>query len=368
MKEINIASMIVIKRREKGITQEELAAYVGVSKASVSKWETGLSYPDITLLPQLATYFNISIDELMGYSPQMTKEDIRKLYSRLASDFATKPFLEVLEECREVIKKYYSCFPLLLQIAILLMNHHMLTEDRQLQMEILKEATELCIRVKKECDDVWVSKDAVSIEAACHLMSQQPVEVLELLGETIRPISSDIEMIAQAYHLMGNTVKAKDVTQINMYQHLAALVGSTPLYLLLNADNLDMVDEIFARATALADIYNLEKLQPNSMAVTYLSAAQVYCMNGKMDKGLQILKKYTDLCIEDFFPYALHGDSFFHSIESWFEELDLGQTVPRDEKTIKESMLQGVVANPVFDCLKDNPQYKILVHRLKDNI
>ena len=49
MKEINIAQTIIDKRKEKGITQEDLAEYIGVSKASVSKWETGQSYPDITL-------------------------------------------------------------------------------------------------------------------------------------------------------------------------------------------------------------------------------------------------------------------------------------------------------------------------------
>lgn len=43
MKEINIGKMIITKRKEKGITQDELAAYMGVSKASVSKWETGVS-------------------------------------------------------------------------------------------------------------------------------------------------------------------------------------------------------------------------------------------------------------------------------------------------------------------------------------
>ena len=41
MKEINIGNVLVVKRKEKGITQEELAHYMGVSKASVSKWETG---------------------------------------------------------------------------------------------------------------------------------------------------------------------------------------------------------------------------------------------------------------------------------------------------------------------------------------
>ena len=56
MKEINIAKVLTDKRKEKGITQEQLAEYIGVTKASVSKWETAQSYPDVTLLPPLAAY------------------------------------------------------------------------------------------------------------------------------------------------------------------------------------------------------------------------------------------------------------------------------------------------------------------------
>ncbi len=110
MKEINIAKVIVHKRKEKNITQDDLATYIGVSKASISKWETGQSYPDITFLPQLATYFNISIDDLMGYEPQMTKEDIRKLYLSLSADFATKPFNEVMDHCREIVRNTFHVF------------------------------------------------------------------------------------------------------------------------------------------------------------------------------------------------------------------------------------------------------------------
>lgn len=123
MKEINIAKVLVKKRKEKGITQDELANYIGVSKASVSKWETEQSYPDITFLPQLAAYFNISIDDLIDYKPQMTGEDIQKLYRKLSADFTSKPFDAVLKECRRAIKKYYACFPLLLQMGILMVNH-----------------------------------------------------------------------------------------------------------------------------------------------------------------------------------------------------------------------------------------------------
>ena len=83
MKEINVGKMIILKRKEKKITQDELAKYIGVSKAAISKWETGQSYPDITLLPILAAYFNMSIDELIGYEPQMVKEDCMSGYVKI---------------------------------------------------------------------------------------------------------------------------------------------------------------------------------------------------------------------------------------------------------------------------------------------
>ena len=128
MAEINIAKQLLAARHEKKITQEELASYVGVSKAAVSKWESGVSFPDITLLPKLATYFNVSIDELIGYEPQLTGEQIKELYCQLKNTFANEKFEVAMAECRELEKKYYSCFPFLLQMAILYLNHATLSD------------------------------------------------------------------------------------------------------------------------------------------------------------------------------------------------------------------------------------------------
>ncbi|MBP3886112.1 MAG: helix-turn-helix transcriptional regulator, partial [Cellulosilyticum sp.] len=50
------------------ITQEKLADYLNVSAQSISKWENGLSYPDITLIPTIALFFNVSTDELFSLS------------------------------------------------------------------------------------------------------------------------------------------------------------------------------------------------------------------------------------------------------------------------------------------------------------
>ena len=64
---LNFSENIIKLRHKKGITQEELADFVGVTKASVSKWETKQSLPDIMLLPRLAAYFDVTVDELLGY-------------------------------------------------------------------------------------------------------------------------------------------------------------------------------------------------------------------------------------------------------------------------------------------------------------
>lgn len=368
MKEINIAKTIVLKRRERGITQDEVASYIGVSKASVSKWETGQSYPDITLLPMLAAYFNCTIDDLLGYSPQMTKEEIKKTYQKLSKEFATKPFEDVYEECDKIIKKYYSCFPLLLQMAILLINHFTLISKKERQLEIVQEAIDLCIRVKMESEEVWLSKEAASMEATCYLMIGNPQQILELLGEEIRPLSNDIEMIAQAYQLMGNHKQAKKVSQIAIYQHFMHFIGITPSYLILNSDNILKINEILYRILEVAKLFELKKLNPNSLAQIYLTAAHVYCLNQEKQKALEMLEEYADLCVCNFFPYTLHGDSYFDTIEEWFQTFQLGMDAPRDEKIIRESMLQAVEGNPGFSYLSKEPRFLIVLEKLKANL
>ena len=137
MNKLNFSRTITKLRHERNITQEELAAFVGVTKASVSKWETAQSLPDILLLPVLASFFDISIDELIGYEPQLSKEQIRKFYHTLAADFAVRPFEAVMEESRKLVKKYYSCYPFLLQMGILWLNHAPLADNENRRLEIL---------------------------------------------------------------------------------------------------------------------------------------------------------------------------------------------------------------------------------------
>ena len=117
MNSLHLAENMVKLRRKRGVTQEELADFIGVTKASVSKWENGQSMPDIILLPQLANYYDVTVDELLGYELQLSKEQIQRIYQELAEAFATEPFEEVFHKSEMLVKRYYSCYRFLAQIT-----------------------------------------------------------------------------------------------------------------------------------------------------------------------------------------------------------------------------------------------------------
>ena len=77
--ELSIGKNIRRLRGDAGLTQEELAQALSISSQSVSKWERGEGYPDITALPGLARFFGVTLDELMG----MDDWDDYRFYSRM---------------------------------------------------------------------------------------------------------------------------------------------------------------------------------------------------------------------------------------------------------------------------------------------
>ncbi|HOP10192.1 MAG TPA: helix-turn-helix transcriptional regulator [Oscillospiraceae bacterium] len=367
MKEINISTVIAAKRREKGVTQDELADYMGVSKASVSKWETGQSYPDITFLPRLAAYFNISIDELVGYLPQMTAEDIKKNYNRLAHEFSRRPFWEVYAECEELVKKYYSCFPLIFEIAALLFNHYPLAKEPEKQQEVLNKIIALCEHIKSDGEDIWLSKQANSMQALCYLGLQKPLEVLELLDGSFKPVMSTEVVLSSAYQMKGDFKKATMVMQVGVYQYLGIILGIAPSYLSLYMND-ERFEPLLNRFLKLAEAFGFDALRPDLLAPIYYIAALTYSGKQDTEKTLEMLCGYEKVCTSDSFAVTLHGDKFFDQLDDWLEEFVLNKSVPRDIKVIREDVVNLIKKNPAFAFLAENPTYQKILSTLEANL
>ena len=102
--EMTIGANIKRLRTAKNITQEQLSMAMNVTCAAVSKWERGETYPDITLLQPLAYFFEVTLDELMGYDQKKVQADIDEtiaLYRKHWKD----------SKGREIIVKAYHDYP-----------------------------------------------------------------------------------------------------------------------------------------------------------------------------------------------------------------------------------------------------------------
>ena len=72
--QLNLGQKIRELRRRDGRTQEALAESIGVTSQAVSRWESNGGYPDMEMIPSIANYFGVSIDELFGYNNERSKK------------------------------------------------------------------------------------------------------------------------------------------------------------------------------------------------------------------------------------------------------------------------------------------------------
>ena len=79
MDQIKIGRFIAERRKMKDFTQSQLAEKLGITDRAVSKWETETTLPDVTMLPAIASFFDISIDELLNFNLYETKKRIKEI-------------------------------------------------------------------------------------------------------------------------------------------------------------------------------------------------------------------------------------------------------------------------------------------------
>lgn len=361
MNALNLAENIIRLRHDKKITQEQLADFVGVTKASVSKWETKQSMPDILLLPQLAAFFDVTIDELLGYEPQLSKEQMKKIYLDLASDFAKNPFEKVIEQVQKLEKEYYSCYPFLYQLTLLYLNHFMLAGDQKIQQEILEHCLGLCDRILASCKEITICNETMVLRAMILLQLGKTQEVMESLEEIANPVSATRQsggVLVQAYQLAGELEKADSFTQINVYNEVLSLVGWSTEYLAIHRAELEVCEETIRRVEMVAEAYDLVHLNGNSIAQFWYQATIVYCVQKNKEKALEYLWRFVKaaecLLVEE--TPVLHGDSYFNRLDAWIQELELSGNLPRDKKVIWDSAIQAL-DNPAFAVLEKEKAY-----------
>ena len=117
---MQIGKVIRTYRKQKGLTQEEMANRLGVTTPAVNKWENGVSYPDIMLLAPIARLLDISLDTLLSFREELTTEEIQSIVYEVNSMLREKSYEEAFEWAKEKLEQYPNCEMLILEVAVIL--------------------------------------------------------------------------------------------------------------------------------------------------------------------------------------------------------------------------------------------------------
>ena len=147
---LKIGEKIRALRLQRKMTQDQLADRLGVSYQSISRWENGITYPDIEFLPAIANHFSVSLDYLMGQDDAEKRKKIKKQIHNIA-DMKEKDvgaLIELIRTCRrEKESAYYFediCYTL--RYSSLYKNNMVMDELRKSMNTFFEECVDAAIR------------------------------------------------------------------------------------------------------------------------------------------------------------------------------------------------------------------------------
>ena len=178
------------------------------------------------------------------------------------------------------------------------------------------------------------------------------------------PVLNENHILSMGYSMSGKPDKAKEILQIEIYQNFLNIMQSLTTLLQLEIADAQASKNIIDRINCLSETFHAPELHPATMLSAYLNVAAVFVLQNDTDNALAALQQYCDLAVGISYPISLHGDRFFDRIDEWLAELDLGVHAPRDDKTVRQGIIDGVAKNPVFSVLADHVKYRHIVEKL----
>ena len=160
---MSIGSTIKYLRREKDITQEQLAEYLGITSRAISQWECERTVPDVYMLPTIADYFNVSIDYLFHSDKDEYEKAVKEYEAKYYDLWHENKKNDLLEVMKEAITRYPTEYRLLVRYLNVI---NWCASDPACALTMKNDAVSVYERITSHCtiDSIrmWAKKIMVS--------------------------------------------------------------------------------------------------------------------------------------------------------------------------------------------------------------
>ena len=191
-------------RKEHSMTQEQLAEALGVTFASVSKWERGVATPELNLIAEMADLFEVSIDALIGY--EFRNNDRENVITRLKQYSHDRNNEDVFSDVEKALQRYPNCFDIIYYSARIYSLRGLTQQNATYSKKALSLYNRACMIIKQNSDseisDISIRKEMAQIyltlgeyDKGVELLKQNnPCRMNHpLIGETLASSCNDPE-------------------------------------------------------------------------------------------------------------------------------------------------------------------------------
>lgn len=199
-------------RHQKDITQDQLAVILDVSNQSISRWELGICYPDIELLPAIANYFDITLDDLVGMNQVRSEAMRNEIFTSALNYEQQNNWIEAIKILRKALGTYPNDDGFRSELALALSR----TNDEADQIEaitisekVLEHCTNEKIRSTVRANLCFLYKAAGLYEKAVEMGRTLPHiwECREMLLPDLVPEEHRAEMVARSFNIASQVLR-----------------------------------------------------------------------------------------------------------------------------------------------------------------
>lgn len=344
------------KRKELGLTQEQVANYLGVSTPAVSKWEKGVSYPDVVLMPPLARLLETDLNTLMCFREELTRKEIVLFMNKVTEVTRKEGFEQGYALAMEKVREYPGSVELIHEIAMLLQGLLMMTECSFEKKETYNGyITQLYERVAKSENPEFVHRAKYMLASSLIVSGEydRAKEMLDTLPEYNALDKRDLQ--ARLLMEQGKNDEAARILERKLMTNL-----QNNQMLLDNLAKIAVKEGEEQHADSLAECARKEVETFKMWEYgAYVVPLEVAISKKDVHDSISILKAILDALLV---PWDIKQSPIYRHVdkkEKKEKEENFG-------KQVLPSLLSEMERNSEYDFLRSAPEFQQLLERYRD--
>lgn len=343
------------KRKELGLTQEQVAEYLGVSIPAVSKWEKGTTCPDISLLSPLARFLKTDLNTLCCFHENMSQQEVGLFCKEITTIVQTKGFAEGFEAASQKIHEYPHDETLLYCLTFQLDG---LLTLSGLSPDELKPYDDMIITWYRQLAES--NNDKICNSANYMIVSRlirngdydRAQEVLDLMPdkeEIMDSMADKLMLQVIIYQHQGKAEKAaKDLQNaLLMAVNKVQLLLSKMIDAELAAGEIQTAKSIAEKTSQMTELFDLWEYH------SFLSPLQVAFAEKNTDECIRLLQKMLATMLV---PWDMSNSPLYHRME----------TPSSDPKQMLPAILSKMEQeDPAYDFLQNRKEFQALISEYK---